>query len=78
LTVRRQHLGADRNDLCVHSKQCMAGAPLGSISCRLYGLANLAKLFNSAVFVSAARPWEASAKVHNTSLEGALRPNALG
>jgi hypothetical protein len=22
LTVRRQHFGADRDDLCVHSKQC--------------------------------------------------------
>ncbi len=25
LAVRRQHLGADRNDLCVHSKQCSKG-----------------------------------------------------
>jgi hypothetical protein len=33
LTVRRQHFGADRDDLCVHSKQCTACATLGSISC---------------------------------------------
>ena len=33
LAIRRQHLGADRNDLCVHVKQCTTCATLGSISC---------------------------------------------